>query len=188
MFFLFFGPNFFYFIFIPETFANSADPDVMPHITLSCPVMPFLTLFRPETGTFANSEDLVEMAQNRAFHQDLHCLQRQNQSSEKEIQYVWKKYLGTPQYIQWTILSCISFMEKFIGLKRVNIMNNSFIILIDLEIVTHLFIILNKYTGPNGIENVTIMGKHSYHEMEGPIMIIQHLSSKDVQWFSRKKS
>ena len=37
-------------------------------------------------GTFANSEDPDEMLHNAAFHQGLHCLLRQSQSSEKEIQ------------------------------------------------------------------------------------------------------
>ena len=35
--------------------------------------------------TFANSEDQDEMLHNAAFHHDLHCLLRQNRSSEKEI-------------------------------------------------------------------------------------------------------
>ena len=35
----------------------------------------------------ANSEDSVEMPHNAAFHQGLHCLLRQNESSEKEKQY-----------------------------------------------------------------------------------------------------
>ena len=34
--------------------------------------------------TLANSEDPDEMSHNAAFHQGLHCLLRQNQSSEKE--------------------------------------------------------------------------------------------------------
>ena len=38
-------------------------------------------------GTLANSEDPDEMLHNAAFHQGLHCLLRQNQSSEKEIQH-----------------------------------------------------------------------------------------------------
>ena len=38
-------------------------------------------------GTLANSEDPDEMPHNVAFHQGLHCLLRQNQSSEKEMQY-----------------------------------------------------------------------------------------------------
>ena len=33
----------------------------------------------------ANSEDPDEMLHYAAFHQGLHCLLRQNQSSEKEI-------------------------------------------------------------------------------------------------------
>ena len=37
--------------------------------------------------TLANSEDVDEMPQNVAFHQGLHCLLRQKQFSEKEIQY-----------------------------------------------------------------------------------------------------
>ena len=40
----------------------------------------------PIIGTFAKSEDPDEMLHNAAFHQDLHCLQRQNLSSENEIQ------------------------------------------------------------------------------------------------------
>ena len=51
----------------------------------------YLFLFRLETpklltGTMANSEDPDEMPHNMAFHQGLYCLQRQNQSSETEIQ------------------------------------------------------------------------------------------------------
>ena len=37
-----------------------------------------------EMGTFANSVDPDEMLHNAAFHQGLHCLLRQYQSSEKE--------------------------------------------------------------------------------------------------------
>ena len=36
---------------------------------------------------FASSEDPDEMPHNAAFHQGLHCLLKQKQSSEKEIQY-----------------------------------------------------------------------------------------------------
>ena len=36
----------------------------------------------PKTGTLANSEDPDEMLHNAVFHQRLHCLLRQNQSSE----------------------------------------------------------------------------------------------------------
>ena len=41
-----------------------------------------------KTGTYANSEDPDEMSLQAAFYQGLHCLLRQNQSSEKEIQYI----------------------------------------------------------------------------------------------------
>ena len=43
-------------------------------------------------GTLENSEDPDEMPQIVAFHQGLHCLPRQNQSSEKEIQYFFRNY------------------------------------------------------------------------------------------------
>ena len=58
----------------------------------------YLFLFRLETpryfskqvpwqaGTLANSEDPDEMPHNAAFHHGLHCLPRQNPSSETEIQ------------------------------------------------------------------------------------------------------
>ena len=39
-------------------------------------------------GTFANREDPDEVLQNATFQQCLHCLLRQNQSSEK------KNYFG----------------------------------------------------------------------------------------------
>ena len=51
-------------------------------------------------GTLTNSEDPDEMPHNTVFHQGLHCLLRQNPSSEKE----WKLLPVTPQYIQRTIL------------------------------------------------------------------------------------
>ena len=37
--------------------------------------------------SLANGEDPAEMVHNAAFHQDLHCLLRQKQSSEGEIQF-----------------------------------------------------------------------------------------------------
>ena len=40
---------------------------------------------KPLMGTLTNSDDPDEMPHNGAFHQGLHCLLRQNQSSEKEI-------------------------------------------------------------------------------------------------------
>ena len=41
-------------------------------------------------GALANSEDPDEMQHNAAFHQGLHCLLRQDQSSEKEYNIFWK--------------------------------------------------------------------------------------------------
>ena len=38
-------------------------------------------------GTLANIVDPDEMLHNAAFHQGLHCLLRQNQSSKINIQY-----------------------------------------------------------------------------------------------------
>ena len=41
-------------------------------------------------GTLANSEDPDEMPHKAVFHQSLHCLLKQNLSSEREIQYFSK--------------------------------------------------------------------------------------------------
>ena len=38
-------------------------------------------------GTLASSEDLDEMPNNAAFHQGMHCLLKQKQSSVKEIHF-----------------------------------------------------------------------------------------------------
>ena len=40
-------------------------------------------------GPFVNSVNPHDISQNAAFHQGLHCLLKQNQSSEKEIQYFY---------------------------------------------------------------------------------------------------
>ena len=40
--------------------------------------------------TVTNSEDSDEMHKNAAFHQGPHCLLRQKQSSEKEIQFYFE--------------------------------------------------------------------------------------------------
>ena len=42
------------------------------------------------TVNLANSEDTDDMPHYAAFHQGLHCLLRQNRSSEKEIKYILK--------------------------------------------------------------------------------------------------
>ena len=39
-------------------------------------------------GTYANGEDPDEIPHGVAFHQGLHCLLTQNQSSEKETQFL----------------------------------------------------------------------------------------------------
>ena len=46
-------------------------------------------------GTLENSEDPDEMPHN-AFHQGQHCLLRQNQSSEKEIQFFFENCNRSP--------------------------------------------------------------------------------------------
>ena len=38
-------------------------------------------------GILANNEEPDEMLHNAAFHKGLHCLVRQNRSSENEIQH-----------------------------------------------------------------------------------------------------
>ena len=38
----------------------------------------------------ANSEDPDEIQHHGSFHQGLHCLPRQKQSSEKEMQYIFE--------------------------------------------------------------------------------------------------
>ena len=73
--------------------------------------------------TLTNSEDPDEMPPNAAFHLGLHCLLRQNQSSEKEILYLEEIitcdpsiYTWTKQYTDWTVQN---FIENSIGPKRV---------------------------------------------------------------------
>ena len=39
-----------------------------------------------------NNEDPDDIPHNAAFHQGLHCLLRQNRSSEREIQYYFGNY------------------------------------------------------------------------------------------------
>ena len=72
-------------------------------------------------GTLTNSLDPDEMPHNAAFHQGLHCLLRQNRSSEKEIQYFWEITTIDPSIYAMDHLDFIvcSFMENFFGLKRV---------------------------------------------------------------------
>ena len=58
-----------------------------------------------------NKEDLNEMPHNAAFHQDLHCLLRPNQSSEKEIQFYLEIKACEP-------LICTTNYPKFIESNR----------------------------------------------------------------------
>ena len=55
---------------------------------------------------FANSEDPDEMLHNVVFHQVLHCLLRQKQFKEKEIQFYWE------------IKTCYPSMEEYNGLSK----------------------------------------------------------------------
>ena len=68
-------------------------------------------------GTIANSEDPDEMPHNAAFHQGLHCLQRQNQSSDEKIHF--SKIITCDPSILYIIyhpdLSVSNFMENSIG-------------------------------------------------------------------------
>ena len=64
-------------------------------------------------GPFENSEDPDEMLQNAAFHRDLHCLLRQNRSSEKEIQYFLSITCESSIYsMNHPHLTVSNFMEK----------------------------------------------------------------------------
>ena len=46
--------------------------------------------------TLTNSEDPDVMPLKAIFHQDLHCLLRQNKSSEKQMQYILKSITCDP--------------------------------------------------------------------------------------------
>ena len=52
------------------------------------------------------------MPHNAAFHQGLHCLLRQKQSSEKEIQFNLEILTCDPQYMEWTIQSLLYQTKK----------------------------------------------------------------------------
>ena len=67
-------------------------------------------------GTFENSENPDEMPENAAFHQDLHCLLRQNDLQRNKYNFFRSYNLWPTQYIQWNIPTSLSnFMEKAIG-------------------------------------------------------------------------
>ena len=69
-------------------------------------------------GTLANSEDPDEMQHYAAFHQGLHCLLRQNQSSEKEIQYFLEIISCDPSIykLDHPDLTLSNFMGNSIGI------------------------------------------------------------------------
>ena len=71
--------------------------------------------------TLANSEEPDEMPHSVAFHQDLHCLIRQNQSSEKEIQHFLEIITGDPLIYTMNnpdFIVCSFMLSPLIGLKR----------------------------------------------------------------------
>ena len=79
----------------------SVDPDMIPQNSILFQLIQINSIitnlfwyskqsfvdWKPLNWYFGNSEDQGEMPHNVAFHQDLHCLLKQNQYSEKEIQY-----------------------------------------------------------------------------------------------------
>ena len=78
-------------------------------------------------GILANSVDPDEMPQNVAFHQGLHCLLRQNLSSEKEVQYSLEIITCDPSIytLDHPDLTVLNFMGNFIGLNGGNCPENS---------------------------------------------------------------
>ena len=73
-------------------------------------------------GTLTNREDTDEMPQNVAFHQGLHCLQRQNQSSEKKNYAIFLEMItcDTSIYtVDYSDFIVCSFVDKSIGPKLV---------------------------------------------------------------------
>ena len=70
----------------------------------------------------ANREDPDEMPHNASFHQCLHCLLRQNQSSEKKYISVWLLWLTCAPLIyimDHPDLIISTFMGNSIGTKMV---------------------------------------------------------------------
>ena len=55
------------------------------------------------TGTLENNEDPDEMRHHLVFHQDLHCLQRQNQFSWTEMHHNLETSMGKYIRIQTII-------------------------------------------------------------------------------------
>ena len=74
---------------------------------------------KPLTGTLAKSEDPDEMLHIAAFHLGLHCLLRQNRSSEKEIQYFLEIITFNRSIYTMDNLIVYSFTENSVGPQRV---------------------------------------------------------------------
>ena len=76
-----------------------------------------------ETGTtcMTNSEDSNKMSHSEAFYSGLHCLQRHNRSSEKEIYDVLENTTCDPSIYTTDHLDFIvySMKENSISLKRI---------------------------------------------------------------------
>ena len=62
--------------------------------------------------TLADSEDLEEMPQIAAFHHGLHCLPRQTQSSEKEIQVFEPLHIYTGPFSVYCLFVLLLYCPK----------------------------------------------------------------------------
>ena len=69
----------------------------------------------PRPGILTNSEDPDKMPYNAAFHQDLHCLLRQNPFSEKGIYFSGNYNLCL---IDHSDLTLSNFMRNPIGTEK----------------------------------------------------------------------
>ena len=74
----------------------------------------------PLTGTLAN---IVDPDDNAAFYQGRHCLLSQNQSSEKEIQYLFENISCDPSIytMEHPDLTVSNLMGNSFGTKMVNL-------------------------------------------------------------------
>ena len=69
----------------------------------------------------SNSEDPYKMQHHAVFYLGLHCLLRQNRSSEKELQYFFEIITLDPSIytIDYPVSTVINFIEKSIVLNGV---------------------------------------------------------------------
>ena len=68
----------------PDQLASQKPSDLDLHCFSKLDITRFSMLVVSFAGTLASSEDPDEMPHYAAFHQGLHCLLRQNQSSERK--------------------------------------------------------------------------------------------------------